>query len=69
MSDLVTCPACEGRGTYCLRVLDPVWSELTTRDSPCELCGGMGKIARADAEEYDLLDRVPYQPYPGHDDD
>ena len=68
MNDLVVCPACEGRGTYCLRVLDPVWSELTTSSNPCEMCSGLGKIAMADAEEYDLVDRVPYQPYRGYDD-
>ncbi len=68
MNDLVTCPACEGRGTYCLRVIDPVWSELTTRDSLCELCNGQGRIALADVEEYDLTERTPFYPYRPYDD-
>jgi hypothetical protein len=71
MDALVTCPACEGRGTYCLRVLDPVWPELMTHSNPCELCSGMGKIPQADADDFleddPLRDRLPYFPFRPYD--
>ncbi len=63
MQKLVDCPACEGRGRYCQHALDPVWSELTISESPCEFCNGVGRIAPEIAADYDLERQPLAYPY------
>lgn len=62
MANLVDCPACEGRGTYCLRVSDGSWTELVILDIPCDLCGGKRKVPFAEAIEYNLWEAAPCYP-------
>jgi DnaJ-class molecular chaperone len=63
MDKQVDCPACEGRGVYCLRAGDPAWSELTIAQSPCDYCNGVGKVAQADAAQFDPRAARPYFPF------
>ena len=63
MDRLVDCPACEGRGVYCLHAKDPAWSELTIAESPCDYCNGAGQVAQADAAQYDPQAARPYFPF------
>ena len=63
MVNLVDCPACEGRGTYCLRVNDGTWSELLILDIPCDLCDGNRKVPFVEAIEYGLWEAALCYPY------
>ncbi len=63
MADLVDCPACDGRGVYCLRANDQVWSELMANGKPCDFCNGKGKVTQDLALEYDPLAPAPYFPF------
>jgi hypothetical protein len=60
---LIDCPACEGRGIYCLRADDPAWSELVVSGSPCDLCNGLGKITQDSIETYNQSSLSPFFPY------
>lgn len=62
MTDLVECPACEGRGSYCLRVDDGTWSELVILDVPCDMCNGTRKVPY-EAVQYNLWEVQPAYPY------
>lgn len=66
MINLVDCPACQGRGTYCLRANDGSWSELLIAEVPCDFCNGKRKVTYVEAIEYhelDLWETAPYFPY------
>ena len=63
MKSSVNCPACEGRGIYCQRAKDNVWSELMVRDLPCVYCNGTGTVTRDDPLDYDPQARSPHFPY------
>lgn len=63
MRNLVDCPACEGRGTYCLHVNDGMWSELVMLDIPCDLCNGKRKLPFAEAIEYTIWEAQPAYPF------
>ncbi len=63
MLNLVDCPACEGRGTYCLRVNDGTWSEVLVLDLPCDLCDGRRKVPCTEVLEYDPSESAPCYPY------
>lgn len=63
MINLVDCPACDGRGTYCLRAHDGAWSDLLIADVPCDFCNGKRKVTFVEAVEYhelDLWDPAPF---------
>jgi hypothetical protein len=63
MINLVDCPACEGRGSFCLRVNDGTWSDLLLMDVACDFCNGKRRVPLMEAMEYSMLDAVPCYPY------
>lgn len=63
MVNLVDCPACEGRGSYCLRVNDGTWTELLILDVPCDLCDGKRRVPFVEAVEYNERENPLNYPY------
>jgi hypothetical protein len=70
VENLVQCPACEGRGAYCLRANDQEWSQLIVSGadqgfagSLCDFCNGTGLALKDDAVEFDPDAPLPVFPY------